>query len=127
MKTYEGMRYSKDHEWVREEEGLLYIGISNYAQLALGDLVFVELPELGKKLKAGDQLGVVESVKAASDIYSPASGEVMKVNEALTDAPELLNAEPYENWIAALNPEDPSEMDKLMNEKQYGEYCTKEG
>lgn len=126
MKTYQGMKYSKEHEWVREEEGLLYIGITNYAQLALGDIVFVELPKEGKKLRTGDALGVVESVKAASDVYSPVSGTVVKVNGALMDSPELLNAEPYENWVTAVRPEDPSELDGLMDEAQYGEFCAKE-
>ena len=126
MKTYTGMKFTKEHEWVRDENGLMYIGISNYAQLELGDIVFVEVPRPGKKMKAGDQLGVVESVKTAADIYSPVSGIVKEVNDALTDAPELLNTEPYENWIAALEPSDVSELDGLMDELQYGEYCAKE-
>lgn len=125
MKTYQGMKYTKEHEWVREENGLLYIGITNYAQLALGDIVFVELPKPGKKLKAGDQLSVVESVKTASDVYSPVSGVIKKANELLTSAPEVLNSEPYENWIAAVEPENPAELDELMDERQYGEFCTK--
>lgn len=125
MKTYQGTKYTKEHEWVREENGLLYIGISNYAQLALGDIVFVELPKTGKSLKAGAQLSVVESVKTASDIYSPVSGTVVKINDALVNTPELLNSEPYENWIAALQPENLSELEPLMDEQQYGEYCTK--
>lgn len=125
MKTYQGLKFTKEHEWVREEEGLLYIGISNYAQLALGDIVFVELPKLDKKLQAGDQLSVVESVKTASDVYSQVSGTVIKVNDALVNFPELLNSEPYENWIAAIKPEDLSEMNTLMDEQQYGEFCTK--
>lgn len=125
MKTYQGMKYSKEHEWVREEKDLLYIGITNYAQLTLGDIVFVELPKEGKKLQTGNVLGVVESVKAASDVYSPVSGTVAKTNKALIDSPELLNAEPYENWMAAVQPDDLSEMDKLMDEVQYGEFCTK--
>ena len=125
MKTYQGLKYTKEHEWVRLEDGLTYIGISNYAQLALGDIVFVELPKTGKKLKSGDQLSVVESVKTASDVYTPVSGTVAKVNEALAATPELLNSEPYENWIVALEAGDPSELDQLMDEKQYGEFCLK--
>lgn len=125
MKTYQGMKFTKEHEWVREENGLLYIGITNYAQLALGDIVFVELPIVGKRLQANAQLSVVESVKTASDVYSPVSGTVIKVNDALVNAPELLNSEPYENWIAAVEGEDPSELDKLMDEQRYGEFCTK--
>ena len=127
MKTYQGMKYTKEHEWVREEDGLMYVGITNYAQLALGDIVFVELPETGKKVRAGEQLSVVESVKTASDVYSPVSGSVARVNEALSNAPELLNSEPYENWIAALEADDPSELDVLMDERMYGEFCTKGG
>jgi glycine cleavage system H protein len=125
MKTFQGMKYTKEHEWVRQEGGFMYIGISNYAQLALGDIVFVELPKIGKKLNAGEQLSVVESVKTASDVYTPVSGSVIKVNDALTAAPELLNSEPYENWIAALAAEDPAELDKLMDEQQYAEFCIK--
>lgn len=125
MKTYQGMKYTKEHEWVRQENGLMYIGITNYAQLAMGDIVFVELPKVGKNLKAGDPLSVVESVKTASDVYSPVSGTVMEVNEALISAPELLNSEPYENWIAVLKAEDLFELDQLMDEQQYGEFCTK--
>lgn len=125
MKTYQGMKFTEEHEWVREEGGLIYTGITNYAQLALGDIVFVEMPKLGKKLRAGDQLSVVESVKTASDVYTPVSGVITKVNDALVNTPELLNTEPYENWIAAMEPEDPSEMDQLMDERHYGEFCTK--
>ncbi len=126
MKTYQGTKYTKEHEWARVEDGLVHIGISDFAQNALGDIVFVELPDSGKKLKAGDQASVVESVKAASDIYSPVSGTIIRVNEALNDTPELLNAEPYENWIAVLEPENLSEMDALMDEQQYEEFCAKE-
>ena len=125
MKVYQGLRYTKDHERVREEGGLMYIGISDYAQLALGDIVFVALPKPGNTINEGEQVGVVESVKTASDIYSPVSGVVVKVNEALSSTPELLNEEPYENWIAALEAKDPAELEKLMDEQQYGEFCTK--
>ena len=125
MKTYQRMKFTKEHEWVRQENGLMYIGISNYAQLALGDIVFVEPPKAGRKLKAGDQMSVVESVKTASDVYTPVSGTVAKVNDELLAAPELINSEPYENWIAALQATDPSELDNLMDEAQYGEFCTK--
>lgn len=125
MKTFQGMKYSKEHEWVREDNGLMYIGITNYAQLALGDIVFVELPKKGKHYNAGDQISVVESVKTAADVYSPVTGTVADVNEALTDAPELLNTEPYENWIVALQPENPSELDGLMDEQQYAEFCAR--
>jgi len=126
MKTFQGTKYTKEHEWARAEDGLIYIGITDYAQNALGDIVFVELPGEGKLLKAGDQVSVVESVKTASDVYSPVSGTVKKVNEELVNAPELLNQEPYENWIAAIEPENLSELDSLMDEQQYSEFCAKE-
>lgn len=127
MKTYQGTRFTKEHEWARAEGGKVYTGISDYAQHAMGDIVFVELPRVGKKLKAGEQASVVESVKTASDVYSPVSGTVIQVNEALNDSPELLNTEPYENWIAVLEADDLSELDKLMNEQQYADFCAKEG
>lgn len=127
MKTYQGLKFSKDHEWVRQEGGKVYIGITNYAQLALGDIVFVDLPKQGVKLSAGDTLGVVESVKTASDVYSPVSGVVADINEELTDAPEKLNKEPYESWIAVLEQVNTGELDQLMDEEEYGRYCTREG
>jgi len=127
MNMEKGLKYSKDHEWVRVEGNVAYVGITNYAQLALGDIVFVELPEVGKLLKSGDVLGVVESVKAASDIYTPVSGKVVKVNEGLTDAPEEINRQPYESWIAAIELSDASELENLMDEEQYGRFCVKEG
>lgn len=127
MKTYQGLKFSKDHEWVRQEGGKAYVGITNYAQLALGDIVFVELPKKGQKLGAGDTLGVVESVKTASDVYSPVSGVVADINEELADAPEKLNQEPYESWIAVLEQVDAGELDQLMDEAEYGSYCIKEG
>jgi len=126
MSAYSEMRYTEEHEWAKEEDGLVYIGITDFAQNALGDIVFVELPEEGKKVKAGDQLAVIESVKTASDVYSPVSGTVVKVNNALSDAPELLNEDPYENWIAAVDPDDLDELESLMDEEQYEEFCAKE-
>ena len=106
MGILEGVKFTKEHEWAREEGGKVYIGISDYAQNALGDIVYVELPEVGKKVKAGDAISVVESVKTASDIYSPVSGTVIEVNDALEDSPELLNEDPYENYIAVIDPEN---------------------
>jgi glycine cleavage system H protein len=126
MRTYQGTRFTKEHEWARVDDGKVCIGISDYAQKALGDIVFVELPKTGKKIKAGESLSVVESVKTASDIYSPVSGTVVGVNEALNNSPELLNSEPYENWIAVIEPDDLSEMDALMDEEQYAAFCAKE-
>lgn len=99
------MRFAESHEWARQEaDGTITVGISDHAQQALGDVVFVELPEIGKKFAAGDAAGVVESVKAASDIYAPVAGEVTAVNDALGDAPEQLNNEPYSAWIFKLKP-----------------------
>jgi len=126
MEIYEGIKFTKEHEWAREEGGKVYIGISDYAQNALGDIVYIELPETGKKVKAGDPISVVESVKTASDIYSPVSGTVIEVNEALADSPELLNDDPYENYIAVIDPDDLSELDDLMDEEEYREFCSEE-
>lgn len=97
-----GLFYSKDHEWVRVEGNRAFVGISDYAQNALGDVVYVELPEMGARLEAGAQAGVLESVKAVSEVYSPVGGEVCEVNGALEDAPELVNEAPYENYIFVL-------------------------
>lgn len=126
MNMVKGLKYSREHEWVKVEGNVAYIGITNYAQLALGDIVFVELPEVGKVLKSGDVLGVVESVKAASDIYAPVSGKVVKVNEELAGTPEKINTEPYESWIAAVELSDSSELESLMDEEQYGRFCIRE-
>jgi glycine cleavage system H protein len=101
------LRFAESHEWARlESDGTVTVGISDHAQEALGDVVFVELPEIGKVFAAADTAGVVESVKAASDIYSPVAGEVIKVNTALGDSPESLNSEPYSAWIFKLKPSD---------------------
>jgi len=113
-------RYAKSHEWARlEADGTVSVGISDHAQEALGDVVFVELPEVGKTLSAGQEAGVVESVKAASDIYAPIEGEVIAVNEALEASPELLNSEPYQSWIFRLKPFDTSELDNLLDSNAY--------
>ncbi|WP_145151806.1 glycine cleavage system protein GcvH [Pseudomonas oryzihabitans] len=114
------LRYAASHEWARlEADGSVTVGISDHAQEALGDVVFIELPEVGKNLAAGDQAGVVESVKAASDIYAPVSGEVIAVNEALADAPEQVNGEPYGAWFFKLKPQDAAELDKLLDADGY--------
>ncbi len=120
MKYPTDLKYTKFHEWARLEDGLVVVGISDYAQDALGDVVFVELPELGKKAKAGEALAAVESVKTASDIYAPVSGEVAAVNQALSDLPELLNKEPFSaGWIFKLKPENPAELEALMDAASY--------
>ena len=115
------LKYVASHEWVRlEPDGSLTIGITDHAQAALGDLVFVEAPEAGRVLKAGDSCAVVESVKAASDVYAPVAGTVTAANPALTDAPELLNSDPYgAGWICRIEISDPSELDGLMDAEAY--------
>ena len=112
--------YASSHEWARQEsDGTITVGITDHAQEALGDVVFIELPEVGKTLAAGQEAGVVESVKAASDIYAPVSGEVIAVNEALADAPEQVNADAYTAWFFKLKPSDTAELDKLMDADAY--------
>ena len=114
------LRFAESHEWARlEADGSITVGISDHAQEALGDVVFVELPEVGKVFKAADTAGVVESVKAASDIYSPVSGEVIAVNEGLADAPEGLNDDSYANWIFKLKPANTAELEKLLDAAGY--------
>ncbi len=114
------LRYAASHEWARlEADGSVTVGISDHAQEALGDVVFVELPEVGATLGAGDQAGVVESVKAASDIYAPVAGEVIAVNEALTDSPELVNADPYANWFFKVKPANVADLDSLLDAAAY--------
>jgi len=114
------LRFAESHEWARlEADGTVTIGISDHAQEALGDVVFVELPEVGKVFAAGDAAGVVESVKAASDIYSPVSGEVIAVNDELADTPESLNNQPYSTWIFKLKPAATAELDKLLDPAGY--------
>lgn len=115
------LKYAKSHEWARDNgDGTITVGISDHAQEALGDLVFVEVPEVGDHMSAGEDLAVVESVKAASDVYAPISGEVLQANEALADSPELVNDSPYEDgWIAVLKPDDASEMDALLDAEGY--------
>lgn len=126
MKTIEGLLYSKEHEWVRVEGEKAYIGISDYAQHALGDIVYVELPEVDDELEVNDVIGVVESVKAASDVYSPISCRILEVNETLEDAPEKLNKDPYGNYIAIVEILNPDELNELMDYKQYEAYCQEE-
>jgi glycine cleavage system H protein len=117
------LRYTASHEWVRvDEDGTVVVGITDHAQEALGELVFVEVPEEGAELAAGDACAVVESVKAASDIYAPITGVVEKINDALADAPELVNEQPYEDgWLMIITPADPADIEKLMTAEQYEE------
>ncbi|HEU5436197.1 MAG TPA: glycine cleavage system protein GcvH [Telluria sp.] len=116
------LKYTESHEWVRAEaDGTVTVGITEYAQDALGDIVFVELPSVGKTFTAGDDAAVVESVKAASDIYAPLSGEVTEVNQAVADAPESINADAYANWLFKLKPSDASAIDSLLDADSYGQ------
>ncbi len=115
------LKYAESHEWVRTEtDGTVTIGITEYAQDALGDIVFVELPKVGQALAAGKECAVVESVKAASDIYAPISGEVVAINESLGDAPEQINANAFEAWLFKLKPSDSGELDGLLDAAAYG-------
>jgi glycine cleavage system H protein len=121
------LRYAASHEWVRlEADGTVTVGISDHAQEALGDVVYVELPAVGASLNAGQEAGVVESVKAASDIYAPISGSVIAVNEALTDSPEQVNSDPYASWFFKLQPSDAAELNKLLDAAAYGAACNTE-
>ncbi|MGW2706164.1 glycine cleavage system protein GcvH [Streptomyces sp. NPDC001340] len=114
------LRYADTHEWARKEpDGTITVGISDHAQKALGDVVFVELVNVGKVFEAGEAAGVVESVKAATEVYAPVGGEVIAVNEDLSDGPELLNEEPYDSWIFKLKPSDRSEFDRLLDATGY--------
>lgn len=116
-------KYTKDHEWVIVEGDVATVGISNYAQEQLGDVVFVEVPEVGASLGKGDELAVVESVKAASEVYAPITGEVVEVNEELEDTPSMVNEEAQGGgWFAKLKVSDASELDELMDEAAYKEY-----
>lgn len=121
MQVPEDRRYTEDHEWAkREDDGKVRVGISDYAQDALGDIVYVELPEVGKALAKGDPLSEVESTKSVSDVYAPVSGTVDAVNEDLADQPEKVNAEPYgAGWIALIDPTDPAEYDALLDASAY--------
>ena len=120
--------YAKTHEWVRrEEDGTVTVGITEHAQDALGDVVYVETPEVGDSIAAGDQAGVVESVKAASDIYAPLTGEVVATNEGLVDAPETVNSDAFnDGWFFKLQPQDISELDALMSAEEYEQLCDEE-
>lgn len=122
-KTIEGLLYSESHEWVKVEGNVAVIGISDYAQHSLGDLSYVDLPEVDDEVTAGEDFGAVESVKAASDLICPVSGTVVEVNEELEDAPELLNQDAYANWIIKVEMSDPSELEALMDAAAYEAIC----
>ncbi|HEX5865123.1 MAG TPA: glycine cleavage system protein GcvH [Casimicrobiaceae bacterium] len=120
MNVPANLKYTDSHEWIRAEpDGTLTIGITDHAQEALGDLVFIELPAIGRTVKAREAVAVVESVKAASDVYAPVAGEVAAVNTAVVEAPEKVNADAYENWLYKLKPANVSEVDKLLDAAAY--------
>jgi glycine cleavage system H protein len=115
-----GLRYSTDHEWARVEEGRVRIGITDYAQDALGDVVFVEVPEVGSKVERGTSFSEVESTKSVSEIYAPVSGVIVEINADLADSPERLNDDPYgEGWICIIDPTDPAQLDELLDAEGY--------
>ncbi len=122
------LKYASSHEWaLLEEDGTITVGISDHAQEALGDVVFVELPDVGDVLAAADEAGVVESVKAASDVYAPVAGEVIAINDVLEDAPETVNSDPYtEGWFYKLQPADASELESLLSAEDYVQQCAEE-
>ena len=126
MKEIPGdLKFRTSHEWVRvEENGTVTVGISDHAQDLLGDIVFVELPDIGSQISSEDEVAIVESVKAASDVYSPISGEVIEVNELLLDTPETINESPYsDGWFYKIQPDDINELDELLSPDEYGEVC----
>lgn len=124
-KVIEGLYYSESHEYVKVDGNYGYIGITDYAQNALGNVVYVDMPEVDDEIEAGEEFGAVESVKAASDLNSPISGKVVEVNDKLEDTPELLNQDAYANWIVKVELSDTSELDKLMDSAAYEAFCNK--
>ncbi len=128
MKVPEELKYRETHEWARIEDGVATVGITDYAQEELGDVVYVELPEVGRAVRGGEAVAVIESVKTASDIYAPLSGEVVAVNEALADHPEKVNEDPYgEGWIFKLRIADPAEVEALLDAEAYRKLVASEG
>lgn len=115
-----GLRYAQTHEWAQlEDDNIVRVGITDFAQQQLGDLVYIELPEVGRKVKAGEQCAVVESVKTASDIYSPVAGEIVAVNDVAADEPEQVNDQPYQTWLFCIKSDDLSGLDSLLNADAY--------
>lgn len=122
-KFIEGLFYSESHEYVKVEGDFAYVGITDYAQHALGNVVYVDMPEVDDEVEAEEDFGAVESVKAASDLISPVTGTVVEVNEALEDKPELINEDPFENWIIKVKLSDTAELDNLMDAQAYEDFC----
>ena len=125
-KVIEGLFYSESHEYVKVEGDFAYVGITDYAQHALGNVVYVDMPEVDDEVEADEDFGAVESVKAASDLTSPVSGTVVEVNEALEDTPEIINQDAFANWIIKVELSDKTELDNLMDAAAYAEFCEKE-
>ena len=118
-KVLEGLRYSESHEWVKVEGGIAVIGVSDFAQAEMGDITYVDLPEEGEEVQAGEEFGALESVKASSELYAPVSGKVVAVNAALEDSPELVNEDAYANWLIKVEMSDPAEVDALLDAAAY--------
>lgn len=123
MRILKDLQYTKEHEWIRREDDLAFIGITDYAQEQLGDIVFVELPEIGEDYGEGDNFAVVDSVKATSDIYMPLDAQIVEINEELLNAPELINEEPYENWLIKVKLADLDQMNNFLNAEEYEQFC----
>jgi len=127
MEIPQGLKYSKEHEWVATEDSVATIGITDHAQTQLGEIVYIELPAIGEKISKDDPFGVVESVKAVSDIYAPVSGTVVEVNEDLPESPEVVNEDPYgDGWLIKVKMNDASDLDDLMDNEEYAEMVAQE-
>ena len=123
MKVQEGIRYTENHEWVRVDGEFVWVGISDFAQTELGEIVHVELPEIGDDINAGDPIGTLEAVKTVEDVYTPISGEVVKVNSDLFDMPDIINKSPYEDgWLVQVRYHDKNEIEKLMTSSEYQKF-----
>lgn len=126
MKVLKNLLYTKEHEWVKVSGGKAYIGITDFAQHSLGDIVFVELPEVDSDLSEGDAFGVVESVKAASDVFMPIDGKILETNESVVDDPALINEDAYENWMILVEVSNNAQLDDLLTAEEYEDFCSKE-
>lgn len=126
MKVLKNLLYTKDHEWIKVEGNKAYVGVADYAQAQLGDIVYVELPSVDDELEKEEAFAAVESVKAAADIFMPVDGKVIEINETLEDEPNVLNEDPYENWMILIELSDLSQLDDLMNTEEYEKYLEEE-
>lgn len=126
MKVVSGLYYTKDHEWVKVEGNEAYVGITDFAQHALGSIVYVELPEVDAEVEGEESFGTIESVKAASDMLMPVTGTILEVNEDLENDPSLVNSDPYENWIMKISIANMADLDELMNAEEYEAFCNEE-